>query len=109
MENTKKIVLTTQEKVELNNFLKQNAQTIGTGGRKEMFTQDATIELVRLREADAERTQNGEEPLSKNDRTLTLKNGVVKSVWRAKQEAAAKHEAETTRVEGLMESWGNEF
>lgn len=109
MTETKNVTLTVQEKVELNNFLKQNSRTIGTGGRKDMFTRNATEELLRLRDADEKRTQNGEPPLSKDERKLTLKNGVIKSVWRAKQEAEAHHEAETSRVENLMESRGNEF
>ena len=109
MDETKKITLTTQEKVELNNFLKQNAKIIGTGGRKELFTRNATEELLRLRTAEEERSSSGKEPLSKAERQLTLNNGVVKSAWRAKQESAARHEAESSRVESLLESWSNEL
>lgn len=109
MDKTKKITLTTQEKVELNSFLKQNAKVIGTGGRKEMFTNNATEELLRLRAVNEERAQNGQDPLSKGERQLTLNNGVVKSVWRAKTETAAYNEADKSRIEGLMESWNNEL
>lgn len=81
----KKPELTTREKVELNNFMKNNPE-IGTGARRDVFEDRATKELLYLREVNEQRKAEGLEELNPADRTLSLRNGVVKSFYRAKEE-----------------------
>lgn len=88
-----KIELTPHEKVELNNFLKKYEREVGTGGRREMFTKNATDELLYLRNANEQRKAEGLEEIKSSERTMSLKSGVIKSVYRAKQEQEMSNEA----------------
>ena len=94
----KKPELTTHEKVELNNFLKKYDREVGTGGRREMFTRCATDELLYLRDANKEREAEGLGEISASDRVLLLKGGVIKSVYRAKEEQRASNEANRSTI-----------
>lgn len=90
--------LTTLEKLELKTFEQNNAKNIGEGMRREMFRQHAARELLQMREENDRRTQEGKEPISKEDRRIDLRNGVVKSLWRAKAENATMRENSISEI-----------
>ncbi len=102
-KNDKTFSLTTAEKVELKAFEKEYAKEIGTGDRREIFRQHAARELLQMREENDSRKEKGKAPIAKEDRKLTWNEGVVKSVWRAKEENAAKREAHIARTSHFLD------
>lgn len=90
MENKE---LTQLEKIELQAFMRDNAKEIGNvEGRKNIFREAATTEILRLREENERLAAEGKDPIKAVDRKLTLRNGVVKSNWRAKEDAKVRQE-----------------
>lgn len=92
------LALTTVEKLELRTFENENSKIIGDGARREMFRQNASRELIQMREENDKRRQEGKELINKEDRRLTVTNGVVKSVWRAKEENESNRHANLSEL-----------
>jgi len=95
--------LTTTEKVELRAFEKEYAKDIGEGARRDLFRQKAARELLEMRAENESRKLEGKDPIAKQDRRLTFKDGVVKSVHRAKEEMENNRQAHIARTNHCLD------
>lgn len=84
--------LTQLEKIELQKFMRDNAKEIGdVEGRKNFFREAATDEILHLRAENEKLAAEGKDPITTADRRMTLRSGVVKSHWRAKENDKMRH------------------
>ncbi len=116
--NTEKVIdqLTYAESIKLKKFIKSPAaeafvKAIGDDeakqtGRREYLKGMVANELLAIQQENRSRQAEGKPLIPEEDRKLSIKDGVVISPWRAKEQAKAKKEAERTAVEMALDTLG---
>jgi len=99
--------LTTMERIKTKDFLNKHPELTTSEGRTNLFKEAIATELLRLREEDNLRKEQGKEPLTDKEKELFIpKAGVISSKWRYDQNQAFEFEATKANAAMLREIAG---